>query len=181
MAKTLKVAVLGSGSVKEGAPSYDMAVELGRLLVEKGCMVVTGGYFGIMEAAARGARNAKGMALGVTLPMKPEGNTYCNAKIQVGGKTLEEQFLLRLGKLLACDVLVFFDGESGTIVEVCTALHIARIAGKLGIDVSTSPKKLMIFIGQELGAKLKTLHELGFDTDVTLVSSAEEAMALIDA
>src|SRR5919205_1038635 len=57
------VSVVGSG-----APSvelYEEARQVGRLVAERGGTVVCGGRYGVMEAAARGASEAGGVAIGV--------------------------------------------------------------------------------------------------------------------
>src|SRR6266536_664750 len=56
----VQVAVIGSGAEHEGR-----AEEVGRLLAERGCTVVTGGLGEVMEAAARGAKSAGGTTIGV--------------------------------------------------------------------------------------------------------------------
>jgi uncharacterized protein (TIGR00725 family) len=55
-----QVAVIGSGADWEGA-----AEEVGRLLAERGCTVVTGGLGEVMAAAHRGAKQAGGTTLAI--------------------------------------------------------------------------------------------------------------------
>ena len=55
-----QIAVIGSGA--QWAPQ---AEEVGRLLAERGCVVVCGGLGEVMEAAARGAKDAGGTTVGV--------------------------------------------------------------------------------------------------------------------
>ncbi|MBZ5546303.1 MAG: hypothetical protein LAO07_22005, partial [Acidobacteriia bacterium] len=52
------VTVFGSSHPAEGSAAYEDARRLGRLLVEGGLAVCSGGYGGLMEASARGAREA---------------------------------------------------------------------------------------------------------------------------
>ena len=54
------VSVFGSARTKPDHPVYQQAVQCGRKLVERGFSVITGGGPGIMEAANRGAFDAKG-------------------------------------------------------------------------------------------------------------------------
>jgi uncharacterized protein (TIGR00725 family) len=56
----IQVAVIGSGVEHEAC-----AEEVGRLLAERGCSVVTGGRSEVMAAAARGAKSAGGTTIGV--------------------------------------------------------------------------------------------------------------------
>lgn len=59
------IAVFGSGQVEAGHPVYQLAEVCGRVLAEAGWGVVTGGYFGVMEAASRAARAAGGRVMSV--------------------------------------------------------------------------------------------------------------------
>ena len=56
----LQVAVIGSGTEYEAR-----AEEVGRLLAERGCTVVTGGGGEVMAAAARGAKAAGGTTIAI--------------------------------------------------------------------------------------------------------------------
>ena len=56
----VQIAVIGSG-----AEWTAQAEEVGRLLGERGCVVVCGGLGEVMEAAARGAKNAGGTTIGI--------------------------------------------------------------------------------------------------------------------
>lgn len=63
------IAVFGSSTVREGSALYARSLELGRALAERGAVVMTGGYDGVMAAASRGAREAGGHVIGVTVEM----------------------------------------------------------------------------------------------------------------
>ena len=56
----IQVAVIGSGREHE-----QRAEEVGRLLGERGCTVVTGGLGEVMAAAARGAQSVGGTTIGI--------------------------------------------------------------------------------------------------------------------
>ena len=57
------MAVVGSGAATDEL--YEKAREVGRLVAERGGTVVCGGLSGVMEAAARGATEAGGVAIGI--------------------------------------------------------------------------------------------------------------------
>ena len=63
----VQVSVVGSGAEHEAA-----AEEVGRLLAERGCTVVTGGGGEVMAAACRGAKRAGGATIGI-LPGEQRG------------------------------------------------------------------------------------------------------------
>jgi uncharacterized protein (TIGR00725 family) len=56
----VQIAVIGSGSEHE-----QRAEEVGRLLAERGCTVVTGGGGEVMAAAARGAKSVGGTTIAI--------------------------------------------------------------------------------------------------------------------
>ena len=57
------VAVVGSGTAT--GDLYEKARAVGRLIAERGGILVCGGLSGVMEAAARGATEAGGAAVGI--------------------------------------------------------------------------------------------------------------------
>ena len=61
------IAVFGSARVTPVDAAYEMAYAIGRSLAENGDTVITGGYGGVMEAASKGASEAGGAVVGVTL------------------------------------------------------------------------------------------------------------------
>ena len=46
----MRVSVFGGSQPKEDSTAYAEAIELGRLLAQRGHTVLTGGYIGVMEA-----------------------------------------------------------------------------------------------------------------------------------
>ena len=114
----MKVSVFGGSQPKEDSSAYAEARELGRLLAERGHIVLTGGYIGVMEAVSRGAREAGGHVIGVTCedieawrPIK--ANAWVVEEIRV--KTLIE----RLHTLIhESDAALALPGGAGTLAEI---------------------------------------------------------------
>ncbi len=50
----MKVSVFGGSQLKENSMAYAEAQVLGKLLAERGHVILTGGYMGTMEAVSRG-------------------------------------------------------------------------------------------------------------------------------
>jgi hypothetical protein len=77
------VSVFGSARTKPGHPDYAAGETVGRLLVESGYAVITGGGPGVMEAANKGAAEAGGtsVGLGIELPFEQGVNEYVNLGI----------------------------------------------------------------------------------------------------
>jgi uncharacterized protein (TIGR00730 family) len=72
------ISVFGSARTKPDSPHYQTGVDVGRLLVEAGVAVITGGGPGSMEAANRGASEAGGLSigLGIELPFEQGMNQW---------------------------------------------------------------------------------------------------------
>ncbi len=65
------VTIFGSSIPTEDSGPYEEARRLGFLLAKQGYGIVNGGYGGLMEATARGARDAGGRTVGVTCRIWP--------------------------------------------------------------------------------------------------------------
>ena len=74
------VTVFGSARMKPADPCYQLTVELGKQLAKHNIAVITGGGPGLMEAANKGAAQAKGKSVGlnIELPHEQKGNRYAN-------------------------------------------------------------------------------------------------------
>src|SRR5947209_18786063 len=84
MGKELIVTVFGSSRPQESDADYEEARVLGRALAKHGFSVCSGGYGGVREAVARGAKEAGGKTYGVTADFLK--NAKLNPWIDVGGR-----------------------------------------------------------------------------------------------
>jgi len=116
----LYVAVVGSGVATDEL--YEKAREVGRLIAERGATVVCGGLSGVMEAAARGATEAGGMAIGI-LPDEDRRrqNGYLTYSVATGVGQARN-----LAVVCSGDVVIAVGGEYGTLSEI----GLARKAGR---------------------------------------------------
>src|SRR5215510_15076984 len=77
MNQSNRVTVFGGSRCGTESEEYSDALKLGRLLVEAGFEVCSGGYAGVMEAISRGAHDAGGHVVGVTMnQFKASPNRY---------------------------------------------------------------------------------------------------------
>lgn len=111
------IGVIGSASnVPEDV--YKLAEEVGRLIAEAGCILVTGGGSGIMEAASRGAKQAGGLVVGIL----PEGDRHgANAYLDVAIPTGVGYALRNITTIRSSDSVIMIRGSSGTLNEVTQA------------------------------------------------------------
>ena len=114
------VSVVGSGTAPEEL--YEKAREIGRLVAGRGGTVVCGGRSGVMEAAARGAAEAGGTAIGI-LPdeERKSANEYLTHSIATGTGHARN-----LAVVCSGDVVIAVGGEYGTLSEIGLALNVGR-------------------------------------------------------
>ena len=108
------VTIFGSSLPGEGSAAYAEARRLGRLLAEGGFAVCNGGYGGLMEASARGAREAGGHTLGVTCELwTSQVNPWIVEEIRT------PSFFERLTTLIERgDAYIVLPGGTGTLAEL---------------------------------------------------------------
>ena len=118
--RRLYVAVVGSGTAT--GELYELAREVGRLVAERGGVVVCGGLSGVMEAAARGATEAGGTAIGI-LPDEDRhrANAYLSYSVATGVGQARN-----LAVACSGDVVIAVGGEYGTLSEMGLALKVGR-------------------------------------------------------
>jgi uncharacterized protein (TIGR00730 family) len=121
------VAVFGSARVPPDHPQYAAAVETGRLLVEAGFAVVTGGGPGLMEAANRGARDAGGISIGcnIELPFEQGINPYVDVAINFRYFFVRKTMFVKYS-----EAFIIFPGGFGTMDELFEALTLIQ-TGKI--------------------------------------------------
>ena len=114
------VAVVGSGTAS--GELYEKARAVGRLVAERGGIVVCGGLSGVMEAAARGATEAGGTAIGI-LPDEDRRrqNEYISYSVATGAGQARN-----LAVVCSGDMVIAVGGEYGTLSEIGFARKVGR-------------------------------------------------------
>ncbi len=109
------VTVFGSARFKENHPFYALAREVGGLLAHAGFTVMTGGGPGIMEAANRGAREARGRSIGcnIELPEEQLPNPYLDRWI-----TFRHFFVRKVMLVKYSYAFIALPGGFGTLDEI---------------------------------------------------------------
>ncbi len=107
------------GPAEATTAEAETACEVGRLLAQRGTLVITGGRGGVMEAACRGAREGGGVTLGI-LPGEDRtaANEYVDVAVATGLGELRNGLIVR-----AADALIAVGGAYGTLTEVALALR----------------------------------------------------------
>jgi len=122
----LAVSVIGAGQATAQESAW--AEEVGRLLAERGAVVVCGGLGGVMEAACRGARAAGGLTVGI-LPGydRAVANRWTEVAIATGLAEARNVIVAASG-----DGVIAIGGSLGTLSEIAFALKLRRPVVTLG-------------------------------------------------
>lgn len=107
-----KVSVFGSARTHPDAPEFRMAEEMGRRLVEKNFMVITGGGDGIMGAAQKGAGRENGFGLNIRLPFEQGANETIDGDRKL--INFNYFFTRKVNFVKETDAFVLFPGGFGT-------------------------------------------------------------------
>jgi uncharacterized protein (TIGR00730 family) len=169
-----RITVFGGSRCGPEAAEYEEAFKLGRLLVEAGFDVCSGGYSGIMEAISRGANEAGVHVIGVTMDQfKSAPNPYLN-KIEPSA-----DFYARLQLLIRESVgYIALRGGMGTVTEI------SLVWNKLVMGVL--PQRPLILLGECWPRAINCMREhlVVSREDLThllFAATAEEAVALLRA
>ncbi len=169
------VSIFGSSRPVPGDPEYAIARETGEQIALAGFTVCNGGYGGIMEASARGAKAAGGNTIGVICAAFP-GRTV-NAWIDE--VIIEDSLISRLMKLMALgDAYVIMKGGTGTLLELAAVWEFTNKGLML--------EKPIILVGDFWTGVVETLKEelewegpSGATQYVTIVPSATACAAVL--
>jgi uncharacterized protein (TIGR00730 family) len=179
------VTVFGSSLPGEGSAAYEDARRLGRLLAEGGWAVCNGGYGGLMEASARGAREAGGYTIGVTCAVwRAAANPYIVEEVRTGS------FLERLTALIERgDAYIVLPGGTGTLAELALVWEMMNKSALARTVGGRKPLLVMAPYWQPVIACLSQEGELNSKAAwrapaleiVRMVSGPDEAAAILEA
>lgn len=96
----------------------ELALELGREVARRGCVLLSGGTNGIMEYASKGAKEEKGLVVGI-LPgdSRDMANSYIDIPITTGLSFDYRSLIL----VHSSDALIMIGGGNGTLGELSAA------------------------------------------------------------
>ena len=112
--------MIGSGP---GPASLDeLATEVGREIARGEAVLVCGGLGGVMEAAARGAKEVGGYTVGILPgPRTEDANPYIDFPIATNMGQARNAVIVQ-----TADVLIAIGGEYGTLSEIALALKTGK-------------------------------------------------------
>lgn len=125
--KKVFIGVIGAGTCSKKI--YNTALDVGKHAAKAGAVLVCGGLGGVMEGAAKGAKENGGLTIGV-IPgeSREEANPYIDFPIVTGFGEGRNLVVIR-----SSDVIIALPGKYGTLSELAFCLKL----GKPVISLST--------------------------------------------
>jgi uncharacterized protein (TIGR00730 family) len=169
------VTVFGGSRIGPGSDEYAAALQLGRALAERGLSVVTGGYSGTMEAVSRGAKEAGGQTIGITVEILARTalpNAWLDQEVRTAALLERIDKMVELG-----DAYVVLPGGAGTLVELGVVWNLAILGalhGKPIVVVGDGWRQVLATLVEHLHTVEADLRWLTFVPDA---QAAAEALA----
>jgi uncharacterized protein (TIGR00725 family) len=114
--RPVRITVVGGGSCDEKTAAA--AERVGEEIARRGGVLICGGLGGVMEAAARGAKRAQGLTIGILPGERAEdANPHIDVPIATGLGEARNVVNVRAG-----DAVVAVKGRYGTSSEIALAL-----------------------------------------------------------
>jgi uncharacterized protein (TIGR00730 family) len=175
------VSIFGSARTKPGHKYYLLAEEIASKLTKEGYGVITGGGPGIMEAANKGAKEAKGKSVGLNIELPHE--QYANPFVDPDKLISFDYFFVRKVMFMKyAQGFIVLPGGFGTLDELFEAITLIQ-TNKIG-------KFPIILVGKEFWGGLydwvkTTMLEAGNISEpdlelFALVDNADDAVKIID-
>lgn len=120
------VAVVGDACIEKNSIKFKMAFETGKMLVDNGYRVQSGGMGGVMEAAFMGARSSEKYREGDTVALLPSFdattvNGYADIVIPTGLDVMRNALVANASAVIAVG------GGAGTLSEIAFAWSLKRL------------------------------------------------------
>jgi len=168
------VAVFGGSRTPPDSADYAEAYTVGKLLAQRGFVVMNGGYHGTMEASARGAREHGGRSVGVLSGefgwLAP--NPYLDETM-----TSPDLFSRIREMQKRADGFIVLKGSMGTLAELALVWNLAKI--------DAQHRKPIILLGDAWARVLRVMCEQLAVTEeearlLRVAEKPEEAVGLLE-
>jgi uncharacterized protein (TIGR00725 family) len=145
----MRISIFGGSHPQPGDIAYENALQLGKMLAERGHTILTGGYVGTMEAVSRGAVEAGGHVIGVTCD-EIESWRSLEPNAWITEEKHERTLIDRLSTLIQeCDLAIALPGGVGTLAEIAITWN------QIILNVIKTPK--VILVGPEWRKVMESL------------------------
>jgi uncharacterized protein (TIGR00730 family) len=167
------IAVFGGSRPPEHSPEYAEAYLVGKLLAQKGFVVMNGGYAGTMEASARGAKENGGHSIGVL----SSEFSHLSANKHLSETVMSGDLFSRIREMQTrADGFIVLKGSMGTLAELALVWNLAKI--------DHNQRKPIILLGEHWAQVLRAWREHLAVTEEELnllqvADTPENALALL--
>jgi uncharacterized protein (TIGR00730 family) len=175
------ISIFGSARTPNTHNNYKLASEIAKRIVDLGFGVITGGGPGIMEAANKGAHEAGGPSVGLTidLPFEENHNKYIDKDRNIN---FDYFFVRKVMFVKYAQAFVVLPGGFGTLdelMEAITLIQTSKIKKIPIILVGTSFwSGLIDWLKQTLLEQNKTINNEDLDL-FSCVNTADEVIYLL--
>jgi len=117
------IAVCGSDGDDSSlsASALSTAEAVGRLIAQRGGILICGGRSGVMQAACKGAKSAQGLTVGILPDSKEEANEFVDVKLPTGLGNMRNFVIVH-----SADVVIMICGRWGTLNEMTYAMMLKK-------------------------------------------------------
>lgn len=117
------ISIFGSSRTKPGNIYYRLAEETAYLLAKQGYAIITGSGPGLMEAANKGAKRAKGISIGlnIQIPSEQKPNSYVDMLLDFRYFFVRKVMFVKYAK-----AFVILPGGFGTLDEFYEAVNLIQ-------------------------------------------------------
>ncbi len=176
------VSIFGSARTTPDNPYYQQAEEIASKIVNLGYGVITGGGPGIMEAANKGAKNAKGKSVGlcIRLPFESTHNIYIDRDRIID---FDYFFVRKVMFVKYSQGFIVMPGGLGTLDELFEAYTLIQTQKIDPFPIVLVGKSywngLLEWIKSVVVAKEHNVSPADLDL-ISVVDSSDEAVEIID-
>ena len=117
------VSIFGSSRLKPDNKYYKIGEKIAYLLAKEGYAIITGGGPGLMEAANKGAKKAKGKSIGlnIQIPQEQKANPYVDTLLDFHYFFVRKVMFVKYAK-----AFVILPGGYGTLDELFESLNLIQ-------------------------------------------------------
>lgn len=128
------IAVIGNANIENDIEKQNISFELGKLIIDNGYLLATGGFGGVMEFASKGARSSKKYSKSSIIGVLPDynaeaANNYIDIAIPTGFGLARNLILISMS-----NAVIAVGGGSGTLNEISASWQMNKLLIGLKVD-----------------------------------------------
>ena len=134
------IAVIGNANIENDIEKQKISFDLGKLIIDNGFILATGGFGGVMEYASKGARKSENYTENSIIGVLPDynsdnANKYIDIAIPTGFGLARNLMLISMS-----NAVIAVGGGSGTLNEISASWQMNKLI--IGLQVNGWSEKL---------------------------------------